>query len=106
MGKTTTYSYDLVNNVTTVTHPDNTGTTVRRFDTNGSLLSETDPLNRTTSYTYDGNRHKLTETDALNKTTKYDYDTNGHLKSITDPLNRTLSYTNNRSACQSRQPIS
>ncbi|HKG48076.1 MAG TPA: RHS repeat-associated core domain-containing protein [Pyrinomonadaceae bacterium] len=95
MGKTTTYSYDLVNNITTVTHPDNTGTTVRRLDANGSLLSETDPLNRTTNFTYDGNRQKLTETDALQKTTSFSYDANGHLKSITDPLNKTVSFVNN-----------
>src|SRR6185369_9232953 len=91
MGKTTSYTYDLVNNITTITHPDNTGSTIQRFDTNGLLLSETDPLNRTTTYTYDANRNKRTETDALNKTTTYDYDANGHVKSVTDPLNRTIS---------------
>jgi len=96
MGKTTSYTYDLVNNITTITHPDNTGSTIQRFDTNGLLLSETDPLNRTTTYTYDANRNKRTETDALNKTTTYDYDANGHVKSVTDPLNRTISYTNNQ----------
>src|SRR5215212_8635421 len=95
MGKTTSYSYDLINNVTTTTHPDNTGTTIRRFDTNGSMLSETDPLNHTTSYTYDGNRQKLTEKDALENVTKYAYDTNGHLKSLTDPLNKTVNFVNN-----------
>jgi RHS repeat-associated protein len=96
MGKTTSYSYDLVNNITTITHPDNTGTTIQRVDTRGLLLSETDPLNRTTTYTYDANRNKRTETDALNKTTTYDYDANGHIKSVTDPLSRTISYTNNQ----------
>ena len=96
MGKTTSYSYDLVNNITTTTHPDNTGTTIQRFDSNGMLLSETNPLNRTKSYTYDANRNKKTETDALNKTTTYDYDANGHLKSVTDPLNKTISYVNNQ----------
>ena len=58
MGKTTSYTYDLVNNVTTTTHPDNTGSTIQRFDTNGLLLSETNPLNQTKSYTYDANRNK------------------------------------------------
>lgn len=101
MGKTTSYTYDLVNNITTTIHPDNTGTTIQRFDSNGLLLSETDPLNRTKSFTYDANRNKRTETDALNKTTTYDYDANGHLKSVTDPLNRTVSFVNN----QSGQPV-
>jgi RHS repeat-associated protein len=95
-GKTTSYSYDLVNNITTTTHPDNTGTTIQRFDANGLLLSETDPLGRTRSYTYDANRNKTSETDALNKTTTFTYDTNGHLKSVTDPLNKTMSYVNNQ----------
>src|SRR6185369_11565460 len=95
LGKTTSYTYDLVNNTTTTTHPDNTGSTVQRFDSNGLVLSETDPLNRTTTYTYHPNRLKRTSTDALNKTTTWDYDSNGHLKSVTDPLNKTVSYTNN-----------
>jgi RHS repeat-associated protein len=95
MGKTTSYAYDLATNTTTTTHPDNTGSTVQRFDANGLLLSETDPLGRTKSNTYDANRNKRTETDALGKTTSYTYDAGGHLKSVTDPLNRTLTYTNN-----------
>jgi RHS repeat-associated protein len=95
LGKTTSYTYDLVNNITTTIHPDNTGTTVQKFDSNGLVLSETDPLNRTTTYSYHPNRLKKTKTDALNKTTTWDYDANGHLKSVTDPLNKTVSYTNN-----------
>jgi RHS repeat-associated protein len=96
MGKTTNYTYDLVNNTTTTIHPDDTGTTVQRFDTNGLLLSETDPLNRTTNYTYLPNRQKRTQTDALNKTTTWDYDANGQVKSITDPFGKTTTYTNNQ----------
>jgi RHS repeat-associated protein len=95
MGKTTGYAYDLATNTTTVTHPDNTGTTIERYDANGMVLSTTDPLGRTTSYTYDANRNKRTETDALGKTTTYDYDANGHLRSVTDPLNKTQLFTNN-----------
>ncbi len=67
MGKTTNYTYDLVNNITTTIHPDNTGTTVSKFDSRGLLLSETDPLGRTKTYTYDANRNKRTETDALHQ---------------------------------------
>lgn len=96
MGKTTSYTYDLVNNITTTIHPDNAGTTVQRFDGNGLLLSETDPLNRTKTFTYLPNRLKRTETDALNKTTTWDYDTNGQVKSITDPFNKTTAITNNQ----------
>ncbi len=96
MGKTTSYTYDLANNITTTIHPDNSGTTIQRFDSNGLMLSETDPLNRTKSFTYDANRNKRTETDASGKTTSYDYDANGHLRSVTDPLSGTISYINNQ----------
>ena len=95
IGKTTGYTYDLATNTTTVTHPDNTGTTIERYDAHGMVLSTTDPLGRTTSYTYDANHNKRTEIDALGKTTTYDYDANGHLKSVTDPLNKTRLFTNN-----------
>jgi RHS repeat-associated protein len=96
MGKKTSYTYDLVNNIISTIHPDNTGATVKKFDGNGLVLSETDPLNRTKTYTYFPNRQKRTETDALLKTTTWDYDANGHIKSITDPLGKTITYTNNQ----------
>jgi RHS repeat-associated protein/uncharacterized repeat protein (TIGR01451 family) len=95
VGKTTAYAYNLTSNTTTITQPDNTGTTVQRYDANGLVLSTTDPLGRTTSYTYDANLNKRTETDALGKTTTYDYDANGNLRSVTDPLNKTKSFTRN-----------
>jgi RHS repeat-associated protein len=94
-GKTTGYAYDLATNTTTVTHPDGAGTTVQKHDANGLILSTTDPLGHTVSYTYYANRNKRTETDALGKTTTYDYDANGHLRSVTDPLNKTQRFTNN-----------
>jgi RHS repeat-associated protein len=97
MGKTTSYIYDLVNNITTTTHPDSTGTTVQRFDLNGLMLTETNPLNETKTFTYDASRNKRTETDALNKTTTFDYDANGHLKSVVDPQNKSLTFVNNSS---------
>ncbi|HEY0173454.1 MAG TPA: RHS repeat-associated core domain-containing protein [Pyrinomonadaceae bacterium] len=102
MGKTTGYAYDLATNTTTVTHPDDGGTTVERRDARGLLLSETDPLGRTKSFSYDSNRNKLTETDALGKTTTYAYDAGGHMKSVTDPLGKTTSFVNN----QYGQPLS
>lgn len=95
MGKTTSYSYDLVNHITTTTHPDNGGTTVQRADANGLLLSETDPLGHTKSYTYDTNRNKLTETNALGQVTRFTYDGRGNITSITDALNRTTTATYN-----------
>jgi len=95
MGKTTTYAYDLATNTTRITHPDNTGTTIERYNAQGLLLSTTDPLGHTTSYTYDANLNKRTETDALGKTTTYDFDANGNLTSVTDPLGKTQRFTYN-----------
>ncbi len=96
IGKTTSYSYDLVNNTTTITHPDNSGTTVQRFDSNGLLLSQTDPLNHTTTYTYDANRNKLTETNALQQTTTNTYDARGNVTSVTDSAGKMLRWTYNQ----------
>ncbi len=95
VGNTTSYAYDLATNTTTTTHPNNSGTTVQRYDSNGLLLSETDPLGRNRSYTYDANRNKKTETDAQNKTTTYDYDAGGFPTKVTDPLGRKVSFVNN-----------
>jgi RHS repeat-associated protein len=95
VGNTTGYAYDLATNTTTITHPNNSGTTVQRHDANGMLLTETDPLGRTKTYTYDANRNKKTETDALNKTTTYDYDAGGFIKSVTDSQGRKVSFVNN-----------
>jgi RHS repeat-associated protein len=102
MGKTTGYAYDLANNATTITHPDNTGSTVQRHDSNGLLLSETDPLGRTKSYTYDAARNKRTETDALNKTTTWEYDTNGNIRTVIDPSGKKVTYVSDSHG----QPIS
>ena len=39
--------------------------TKRTFDSNNNLLTETDPLGRTTTYTYDASGDILTKTDPL-----------------------------------------
>ena len=86
------------------------GETHRTFDSNGNILSSTDALGHTTSYTYDsaGNMTSvsvpidanttatttysynnfsevLTTTDPLGNTTTNSYDANGNLLSVTSP---------------------
>ncbi len=79
---TTTYTYDL--------EPDPVTGII-----SGHLISETDPLGNTTSYTYNGLGQVLTVTDPLNHTTTYDYDAFGRQTKVIDPLGRTTSTTYN-----------
>jgi RHS repeat-associated protein len=83
-GNTTGYEYNLSTLTTTITNPDG-GHHVFHYDSLGQLLSETDELGRTTTYTYDPNRNRLTETNALGQVTRYTYDEDGNQTSVTDP---------------------
>jgi RHS repeat-associated protein len=66
------------------------------YDANGNLLTRTDSLGGTTSYTYDPVFGKITSvTDALSHVTKYTYDGSGNKLSKTDPDGNTTSYTYN-----------
>jgi YD repeat-containing protein len=53
MGETTTYTYDLVANSTTITYPPDAGGNVVKatmvYDSDGDLLTSTDPLGNTTT---------------------------------------------------------
>jgi RHS repeat-associated protein len=91
LGHTFQYAYDLEARMTVVTNPDGgIVTTVR--DEQGNVVSQTDPLSRTTRYSYDDNNNVLSETDALEHTTLYTYDSNGNQTSVTNPLGQ-ISYT-------------
>ena len=65
----------------------------RTYDAVGNLLSLTDPLDRTTSYTYDKLNRQITTTDPLNNTTTTTYDADGNVSTVTDALHNTTSYT-------------
>src|SRR5260370_37172595 len=56
------------------------------------LISQTDPLNNTTTFTYDALGRLKTKTDALGKITSYVYDNNGNRTSETDANNHITSY--------------
>ncbi len=77
---TTTYAYDILNHLTTVTMPRATGTQTRTFNyTTGTtvgtlLLSATNPENGTVTYTYNTDKTLATKTDAKNQQFSYTYD--------------------------------
>src|SRR5271157_5970007 len=77
----TTYSYDVLNNLTGVTQGSQTRTYT--YDMLSRLASATTPESGTTSYTYDANGNALTRTDARSITTTYSYDALNRLTSKT-----------------------
>jgi RHS repeat-associated protein len=102
LGETTAYAYDLVANSTTITYPPdgsgNVGTATMVYDTNGNLLSSTDPLGHTTTNVYDSNQNLLSMTDPLGHTTTYTYDQNGNRTSQTYPATATSTNTTSTTA--------
>ncbi|MGJ5890819.1 LamG-like jellyroll fold domain-containing protein [Streptomyces niveiscabiei] len=106
-GVTTTYAYDdrshvvaetgagAKNEITGVTH---TAKTVRTYDADGNLLTETDTdltggdQAGTTTYHYDSHGQNDTVTDAEGNVTTYAYDTLGRLTGEKDPLGNELAH--------------
>src|SRR6185312_7198307 len=68
----TTYTYDVLDNLRTVTQGSQTRTFV--YDTLKRLTSSTNPENGTASFTYDNNGNLLTRVDARSITTTLTYD--------------------------------
>ncbi len=74
----TTYGYDLLDHLTSVSMPRATGTQTRIFNYGSPpgalLLSATNPENGTVSYTYNSSNKIATKTDAKGQQTQYTYD--------------------------------
>ena len=68
----TSYSYDVLNNLRTVTQSQQTRTF--NYDSLGRLSSATNPESGTISYGYDNDGNLLTKTDARGPTSSYSYD--------------------------------
>jgi YD repeat-containing protein len=83
----TSYAYNLLNQMTTVTMPRNTTsqglvTQTRTFNdslTTARLTSATNPENGTVSYTYNADGTLAQKTDAKNQQIQYTYDTYGRV---------------------------
>jgi RHS repeat-associated protein len=97
LGKTRSYTYDLVKNSMTVTYPPdgsgNVGLETSVDDSYGMMLSYTNPLGYTSVYTYDSNHNRISETDPLGRTTTYTYDSSGNTTSTTYPATATSKNT-------------
>ena len=79
----TTYTYDLWDNLHTVTMPRPTGTQTRTFTYSGPYLqSATNPENGTVSYTYNSNYKVATKTDAKGQQFAYSYDSYARLTGV------------------------
>lgn len=82
LGYQTSYSYDVLDNLTGVTQ---VGSHQRSFvyDSLSRLTSATNPESGTTGYAYDNNGNVITKTDARNITTTYSYEQLNRLTSKT-----------------------
>ena len=117
-GKTTTYTYNTLGRLTTITEPgpgsptihygyDSAGdvttvtdavgdTTTYTYDQAGRVLTEENPVQaaagKDTAFTYDADGNLLTATDANGHTTTYSYNSRDEPTSVTDPMDRVTSY--------------
>jgi RHS repeat-associated protein len=96
-GEITSYVYNLSTNTTVVTYPPdanhNSGTATMVYDSNGDVLSSTDPLGLTTTNSYNANFNLLSTTDPLGHSTSYTYDPNGNKTAQTYPATGTSTNT-------------
>ena len=97
LGQATVSAYDNFNNKTNqiTFHNNQAYTNSYVCDTNGSLLSSTDPLGYTNGFTYNGFGEPLSSSDARGDTTYNSYDANGELTNTVDALNNTNQNTYN-----------
>ena len=96
LGRTTSFDYDAVGNITRVTRLDGTPNAVTgSMAYNGpfyELSSVTDPLGHTSTFTYDGFGNLVQATDPLNHQTSMTYNPNGQIASVSDALNNTVQF--------------
>ena len=79
----TTYTYDAVGHVISVSMPRSNGIQTRTFAYSGAdLISATNPENGMVTYQYDGAHHVTLRTDALGQQTRYTYDAYGRLTEV------------------------
>jgi len=80
----TKYGYDVQDNLTSVTDPNN-GNTTYVYDDLGNLLSQSSPDTGTTTFTYDEAGNLKSKTDAKGQLFNYTYDKLNHLALLDAP---------------------
>lgn len=82
---TSSYSYDDVNHITTITDPYGS-VTKHYYDSSKRLIKILSALGFQTTFTYDAQNNLTSKTNPLGQTTSYTYDSRGNRTSVTDPL--------------------
>lgn len=88
----TTFAYDTNGNLVTTTDPLGNATQ-RIYDAVSRLTALTDPRGLQTQFRYDGLNRVTEIADARQGITRFAYDPNGNLLSVADAKNQTTSYT-------------
>ncbi len=96
----TVRTYDSNNNLLTQTDPAGNKTTYT-YDAAGNMLSQVDPLGHKTTYTYNFCNKVLTTTDPAGNVTANTYDTACNLLTAKDALNHVTTYKYNAEGQQS-----
>jgi RHS repeat-associated protein len=91
-GRVTSFSYDDANRLIEI-HDAQGNTTTNVYDIAGNLLSITDALGHTSSNTYDANNRLHSVTDSEGNTFTLAYNLDDTIASSTDALGRTTTYT-------------
>ncbi|TCM48856.1 DNRLRE domain-containing protein [Kribbella sp. VKM Ac-2568] len=100
-GRTWTFGYDPLGNLTSVTDPKGNATataddyvTKYTYDPLGQLKTSTDANNNTTTYSlYHDTGYPTKITDPLTKSTDFTYDVRGNVLTVTDAKIKTSTYT-------------
>ena len=94
LAASTTYTYDVGNNVASVTDPLGKVST-STYDAQGHQLTTTDPLGRVSTWTYDSLGDPLTVKDPLGRTALATFDATGNRLTATSPSGRKQTWTYN-----------
>ncbi len=91
LGQVTYYTYDLLNRVTSINHP-NGYSTLYKYDANGNMLRLTTPTPADYSFTYNGVNKKISVMSPLGNETLYNYDKKRRLTNIHKPSGKNINY--------------
>lgn len=91
LGRATTYAYDALDRLTTITDP---ALQISRvgYDAVGNVTSTTDELGRVWRFVFDANRRAIKQTAPDGNVLSLTYDGNGNIATIVDQLGRTTHF--------------